>query len=416
MEFTNVPIMVCKMGEINKHTYFYLVNSLNKGGAERQVLTLQREFGGEIILIENTIEYLVDASVKIHALNNQVALSFFAKLFRYFDTIWKLRTLIKKQSKEENIIVISFLEQSNVLNIITSLFTKHHTVISARINLVTQYKNYPWFLFIIKYLYRFANRVTANSKGLVDQMKNDFKIPSSKVHYVSNAYDVDLIIMRSNEKLTDPSLEQLIQSHKFLLSVNRLEEQKLVKSQIEIFTSLKKQNEGLKLIIAGQGPLRQELIRLSKKLGNLVFDSESGQVLTSKFDIYFVGLINNPFRLYKYTSGFLLTSYFESMPNSLIEALICKAPVFASDCPFGPREILRIGEPNYMQSLSELKSDELIGTLLPIPQDGNKEWIHAINHQINLKDKNKESVDYKNKIESFKAHNAIESWRNVISF
>ncbi len=403
------------MDEVKDRKFFFLINSLNKGGAERQVLALQKEFGGEIILLENTIEYFVDSNVIIHALNQKVAKAFFQKLFRYFRNIWNLYWVLKKQSKSKHVVVVSFLEQSNVLNIITSFFSGHFTIVSARINLIAQYKRYPWFLFIIKYLYRQANRISANSKGLVFQIIHEFSIPRSKVFYVSNAYDIERIEAKSNESLSDPSLESLIKNHKFLLSVNRLEEQKLVNQQIKIFTNLKIHHPQLKLIIAGQGPLKQQLIRLAKLEGNLVFDSDSGQLLTDKYHIYFVGLINNPFRLYKYTAGFLLTSSFESMPNALIEALICQAPLFASDCPFGPREILSFGEADYNQTLKDGEQLNLIGTLLPIPLNATNFWESAINEVITKSPTSKlKSKEYLEKINSFDVVYAIKSWSEVI--
>lgn len=394
---------------------FYLINSLNKGGAERQVLELQKSFGGQIIIIENTVKFDLPDSIKIHVLNNKATASLAIKFLRYFKSIFRLYRILKNNNNCKKVIVVSFLEQSNVLNVITSFFSKHETVLSARINLNIQYGKNPWFLFIIKILYRFSNMVTANSKGLVNQLINDFNLSEKKVKYVSNAYDILLIRSKSEEIILDINLEKLILKSTYMLSVNRLEEQKLVDKQINIFTEVKHKKEGIKLIVAGEGPLKNYLVNYAKAKGNLVFDYESGDQITNSFDIYFVGIINNPYRMYKFASAFILTSKYESMPNTLIEALICKAPVFASDCFFGPREVLRIGEPNYAEDLGELSSDDIIGTLLPIPINEFQPWIKPLLNQLKSGNQSISSSLYDDKISSFDHKSAMQRWNEILS-
>ena len=394
---------------------YYLINSLKKGGAERQILTLQNEFGGEIILLENSIEYQIDESVKVMPLSETKAYTFFEKFVRYFKNVFKLSRIIKSNKGINEIIVISFLEQSNILNIICSIFSGHKTIISSRINLKIQYKGYPFFLFILKYLYRMADLVTANSKGLVEQIVQDFGIVKTKAIYVPNAYNNELIKSKSSEIFGDSNLEDLIINHPFLLSVNRLEEQKLIDKQIIIFSILKAKYKGVKLIIAGEGPLKGELVQLAKDKGNQVYDHQSKDAFSDRFDIYFIGLTNNPFRLYRYAKAFLLTSKYESMPNSLCEAMICNAPVFAADCQFGPREILRIGAPRYHQRLIDIKSSELLGKLLPIPDLDYTDWIISLSDHFYSQEPSLESKQYNDRIEDFDTTSAMKAWKTILN-
>ncbi|VAX40342.1 hypothetical protein MNBD_PLANCTO02-3088, partial [hydrothermal vent metagenome] len=56
------------------------------------------------------------------------------------------------------------------------------------------------------------------------------------------------------------------------------------------------------------------------------------------------GFQMNPFPLLKQAQLFCLPSLFEGLPNTLLEAMVCRVPVLSTDCPHGPREILKQGE------------------------------------------------------------------------
>jgi len=55
------------------------------------------------------------------------------------------------------------------------------------------------------------------------------------------------------------------------------------------------------------------------------------------------GFVKNPFAYMARAAVFVLSSKSEGLPGALIQALACGAPVIATDCESGPREVLQEG-------------------------------------------------------------------------
>lgn len=86
-------------------------------------------------------------------------------------------------------------------------------------------------------------------------------------------------------------------------------------------------NRSCRLVILGQGPMRDDLERHAATLG-----MENAVSLP--------GWVDNPYDFMAHAALFVLSSRFEGLPGVLIEALACGCPSVSTDCPGGSREIL----------------------------------------------------------------------------
>jgi glycosyltransferase involved in cell wall biosynthesis len=85
-------------------------------------------------------------------------------------------------------------------------------------------------------------------------------------------------------------------------------------------------------MILGEGELHAELQDLAESLG---LNAE---------DFCLHGFVDNPFAYLARCGVFVLSSRWEGLPNVLIQALACGAPVVSTDCHSGPAEILENGK------------------------------------------------------------------------
>jgi glycosyltransferase involved in cell wall biosynthesis len=115
-----------------------------------------------------------------------------------------------------------------------------------------------------------------------------------------------------------------------LIAVGRLQIQKDYPTLLRAFAQVR-QKRPVRLLILGEGKERPMLEELIKTLG-------------VEEDVSLPGFVMNPFAYMARASLFVLSSRWEGLPTVLIEAMCCGTPVVSTDCPSGPREILREGQ------------------------------------------------------------------------
>jgi glycosyltransferase involved in cell wall biosynthesis len=147
------------------------------------------------------------------------------------------------------------------------------------------------------------------------------------VHTIYNPVISDDLLQRARQPLDHPWFRS--GEPPVILAVGRLAPQKDFGMLLSAF-EIVRQNRPARLMILGQGAerpaLEAEVVRRS--LGD---------------SVSLPGFADNPYAYMDKAALFALSSRYEGLPTVLIEALAAGCPIVATDCPSGPREILRDG-------------------------------------------------------------------------
>lgn len=308
----------------NKKKIIIFNPSIEDGGVEKNLYLITNFLANkekEIYLISSDINRKNKFSKKINFLHSKYFLN--SNSGRYTKYLSCLITLIKTIYDDKNYLVLSF--QANIYCIIICwLF---NVKIIARLNTAPQGWDHNFFKNkIYNYFIKKANAVLVNSKFFKKEVDKRYGIKSILIY---NPFDFKKIKKLSNYKINNLYKKNTIN----LISVGRLTDQKdqitILKSLV-IIVKIKK----IKLVIVGKGIEEFELKKFTKE-NNL-----------EKF-VDFVGYKDNPYPYIKKADIFILSSKYEGSPNVLVEAQFLNKYIISTDCPTGPKEILR----NYKNSI-----------------------------------------------------------------
>ncbi|MFW2524748.1 glycosyltransferase [Aliarcobacter butzleri] len=231
------------------------------------------------------------------------------------------------KKNKENILVISF--QNSIVSIllcrllgikVIARVANHPNIINVDGTLMTKISN-----FLKNYIYRYATLVITNSQITSKQIAMNTK---AKTKTIYNPSFSNKIVEMSNEPIDDEKFSNI--KTKKVIAVGRLVNQKNFELLIRAF-KIVLESVDAHLIIIGEGEKRDEIIRLIEELN-----------LANK--VYLAGFQSNPYKYVKNSDLFVLSSLYEGLPNSLIEAIAVDTPVIATNCLSGPSEILLDGE------------------------------------------------------------------------
>lgn len=214
-------------------------------------------------------------------------------------------------------VVISFMDRTNVLTILATRSLNLRVIVSEHID-PTLYSIGTTWDSLRRWTYPFASKIVVPTQRTSDYFLSELRLPNCVIPH-------PVVLPPNFENIS--KIENPLRS---LIAIGRLTQQKGFDLLLKAFAKLKDRHPDWILSIFGDGELRPELEALRDKL-------------KLQTRVYFPGAVKNVYETLKQGDMFVLSSRFEGFPNALCEAMACGLPVIATDCPSGPREIIRDG-------------------------------------------------------------------------
>lgn len=299
-------------------TITFFLGGLSGGGAERVTCNLASYLarkGHEIKILtmsDDTATYPLDDNVlRIPLLNSS------ERKGLLYNSIIRLKRLITHLRKDKVDAYVVMLPVTTILLLRLSWLTKSRIIAAERVDpsIYPQVKQ------------RQLKSLAKKADGWVFQTEEErnwygSSTGKAKVQIIPNAINPDFIKepYRNERKKT-------------IVTAGRLTEQKNQKLLIQAFAKISPIFHDYKLLILGDGPLKEQLKSIAEELG-------------VEEKVLLPGYTTNIGDTIKDASLFVLSSDFEGMPNALMEAMALGLPCVSTDCKGGGARFLIDDEKN----------------------------------------------------------------------
>jgi len=208
----------------------------------------------------------------------------------------------------------------------TRLYVTANTHISRQLESMPPRKREKQLAQLRRYYPRNAG-IIAVSRGVANDLAQLIDVPPERIRVAPNPSASPAIFEQARAPVQHPWFDA--DAPPVVLGAGRLQPQKDFPTLLRAFALVRSRREA-RLVILGEGPLREALLSQARELG-------------IEDDVHLPGFVTNPYPLMQASGVFALSSAWEGSPNALAEALALGTPVVATDCPSGPYEILEGG-------------------------------------------------------------------------
>lgn len=300
-----------------------VISSLQAGGAERVLSEMANYWQGRghtvaLVTLDSTRSdfYPLDSGVRRIGLDlKQDSHNILRAVWNNLLRIKSLRRVVKRLRPQA---IISFVDSVNILTILATVGLGVPVIVSERID-PRHHPVRPLWRLLRLLAYPWASAVVVQTKDVYEWMRSE--MPRAKFTIIPNPAR-----SRAPKAISDFQFPP----GSNVVAVGRLAYQKGHDILIKAFAQCAQQFPEWNLVIFGEGKERVALESLASMYG-----------LGSR--IILPGIIEEPMDVLQQADIFVLSSRYEGFPNVLLEAMACGLSVIATDCPSGPREIVKDG-------------------------------------------------------------------------
>ena len=293
---------------------FLVIPTLKQGGAERVISELANEFSRysnltvHLVLLANADDfYQVDECIVVHRLGFKYT-SKSGKIKSEAITFLKMLMLLKEYKP---IATLSFMVKYNVFTIFAGTLLGLNIFVSDRSSPV---KKLPLKMSLLRKLsYRNASGIVAQTTLAKNILYN--QTGNNNIQVIPNP-------------VREVTLFPKVLRDKLIINIGRLVPEKGQKYLLEAFAKIEEPE--WKLVILGDGPLRESLNQQAVELG-----------IAER--LIMPGSVKNVDEWMAKSSIFAFSSISEGFPNALAEAMAAGLPCISFDCKAGPRDIIEHG-------------------------------------------------------------------------
>lgn len=183
---------------------------------------------------------------------------------------------------------------------------------------INNFKDKKLFKPLLRFSLTHCNKAIAVSTDLAKKMEK-LGVKEDKIIIINNAINTKLFKPTKNKSIR---IKYGISENEILiLFVGYLDTFKGIFNLLDAFNKIKIEHKSkIKLMIVGTGPKENEIIKTAAKLDLDQFVIFVGQISNTDIPIY-----------YQNADIFVLPSYTEGLPLSILEAMACKLPIIATN-------------------------------------------------------------------------------------
>lgn len=231
----------------------------------------------------------------------------------------KLRALVKRMRPD---VVHSHMFHSNLLARLLRLTIKIPKVICTS---HSTDEGGQLRMFAYRLTDKLANISTNVSQEAVDSLISKTSIAKHRMISVPNGIDTAKFTFDNSARILKRN-ELKVEDAKVILAVGRMHEAKDYPNLLNAIASLKTLRQDFIVLIAGDGPLREEIVLLVESLGLTDF-------------VRFLGIQYDIQALMSAADVYVMSSAWEGLPIVILEAMACERVVVATDCG-GVKEVV----------------------------------------------------------------------------